>query len=346
MIPNNTILQSIMAHPVSLEPLPIHDINNTKNRYVNLRIGDISEKNQRELDHFIKTFRHIPAEQKSYADKISTITSPKTNQDTIILDIGCGPYDCISTLTGTHIFLDDIMNLYVDELQADHNGLRVCARTELMPFADDAIDILYSVNMIDHVDDMPETLYEMHRILKPEGFIYIQSYYNSHPLLMTEPGVFDFFFIEEYIKKYFNIEYLDTFAIGDPKISSSYTMDVIGCVLSKKNNVEILRKDRRRYTKPEYFGPQSRISMAIDLLEKRKPDKAKIYIESIQEEEFYNIHYQLLNAWWNILIGELGIANISLKEMLMLERVRKNPFCRIAVLQLENKRITAATNKE
>ena len=166
-----------------------------------------------------------------------------------------------------HIFVDDIMDSFADDLDAEFDGIKCCARTELLPFADNSIDLLYSINMLDHVDDMPQTLYEMRRVLKPTGKIYLQSYYNSHPLLETEPGVFDFAFLEDYVLKYFDAEYVKTFSVGDPAISISYTMDIISCVLEKNDTVIEAPKPRDRYESQSYFGPQSRIPMAINHLE-------------------------------------------------------------------------------
>jgi SAM-dependent methyltransferase len=334
-------VRAILRHPVTLAPLTESELAGGAG-YLALRSGGLSIKNDRELDHFRKAFVPSAPADRLYARRIKAVPAPLTTDQTLVLDIGCGPYDCLSAMPGTHIFLDDLMNLYVEELGAEFAGTRVCARTELMPFADDSVDIIYSVNMIDHVDDMPETVKEMHRILKPAGAVHCQTYWNSHPLLPTEPGVFDRYFLDEFVCPYFEIEHLQTFAMGDPAISRSYTMDVAGFVLRKRPGTVRLVKPRSRYENPSFLGPQSHISAAIHDMDRDELDLAQVHVEALTDDIGYVLHHELLTARLAVQRGELGAANQLLKVARSNERVRGNPYARIAIAEIETRRLQAA----
>lgn len=328
-------MQQIFVNPVDLEPVTIDP---SKDGIHDFSTGEKSNKNEMEIDHFLKNFKKKPADECSYTKRIKSLPKPDLNNDSVVLDIGCGPYDCISDLPGHKIYLDDIIQTYVERLSASFSGMCVDARTELMPFANNSIDLIYSVNMIDHVDDMPETVFELHRVLRNGGALYLQSYYNSHPLLETEPGVFDRHFIDNYISPYFEIETLSTFAVGDPAISSSYTQDIVSAVLVRKDVELPARKSRDRY-KDKYVGPQSVISNAISTLKTGRNEDIKEILDQLEGEDCYKVHWSLLTAWDEIIDGDFGAANNRLKDMLTWERVRKNPYARIALMATEAKRL-------
>ena len=336
MRPSEGVFREIIVDPVSLEAMPTADAE----PFLNARSGGLTNKNDKEIMHFLKAFKPQDPRLSSYVRRIPVLPVPETAANTLILDIGCGPYDNISAIPGQHIFLDDIMDAFASRLSAHHDGLRICARTELMPIATGSVDVLYSVNMIDHVDDMPETIAEMHRVLRPGGRVYLQTYFNSHPLLETEPGVVDRSFLDTFVAPYFSFEYMRTFAMGDPAIPSSYTMDILACVLVPKPGAPPSRKPRNRYQDPDFCGPQSLISNAIRDLTHGGDGSA--YIAGLEDEPCYALHLKLLQAWGMIVRGELGPANALLKSLLSLDQVRKNPFARIAILGLENKRIIAS----
>ena len=330
----------ILRDPVDLAPIP--DIGlRSPGGYLALRSGGLSRKNAMEIEHFRNSFRPAVPARKSYARRISALPHPTTTSETLVLDVGCGPYDSISALPGIHVFLDDIMDLYIDELGAGFDGICISARTELMPLRDDSIDVLYSINMIDHVDDMPAALAEMHRVLRPDGRLYCQSYFNSQPLLETEPGVFDRTFYDEYVTPNFEVEYVRTFATGDPSISDDYAMDVIALVLQKATATTFPRKPRDRFESASYRGPQSHISLAIGHLRSGDAEAALPHIDALDDEPFYSLHQQLLRAQHAIVGGDPDSAAAVLRELTELERVRKNPYARLAVNRLENQLVRA-----
>ena len=334
-------IRAILRDPVTLQAIDPADYS--EDGFLALRAGGISRKNEEEIAHFRRSFNpNLTPEEKSYARKISTLPKPETSPESVILDIGCGPYDCISAIPGVHIFLDDIMDLYVGEIGAKLNGARICARTELMPLADESIDLLYSVNMIDHVDDMPATLAEMHRVMKPGGRVLMQTYFNSHPLLDTEPGVFDGHFATHYVAPLFDVLMFDSYAVGDPAISTSYTMDIAALSLTKRTDVPSPVVDRHRYEDPSYLGPQSRISVALGHLKNGDVEAATPHIEALLDHPNYAVQHQLLAAFSDIEQRSFATASRTLQGLLGEDRVRRNSFARIAVQELHLRRMNVA----
>ena len=339
---NELKLSSILRDPVTLRPDTGLLTGYQRLGYINARPGKTSNKNDMEAAHFAKSYKHESLEDKSYLRKIQGLPDPGLSPDSTVLDIGCGPYDCIGQLPGRHYYLDDIMDFYVGQLGSRYEGTPVLARTELMPFADQSFDLIYSINMVDHVDDMVETIYELHRVLRDDGCIHMQSYYNSHPLLETEPGVFDRTFWNEYILPNFEVESVRTRSVGGPDAPLSYTMDTVTCVLRKRLDALPQRKSRDRYLQPDYVGPQSAISNVISSVKSGNLAAAEKFYESVPDNVAYGLHRVMLRILMDIHSGKFGPANQAIKRLLTVERVRKNPYARIALLELENRRIALA----
>ena len=87
MKPNKQVLSEILVDPVSLTQLPNEILEEGLNTHFNLRAGGTSNKNNKELSHFLKTFKPIDPALKSYARKIGSLPKPATDDSTIILDI-------------------------------------------------------------------------------------------------------------------------------------------------------------------------------------------------------------------------------------------------------------------
>ena len=79
--------------------------------------------------------------------------------------------------------LDPLVNEYykLDGGTLFHKMNYVCGYSEDMPFLDEMFDFVFSINSLDHVDDLEETVSEMKRVLKVGGICGIIVDANHEP---------------------------------------------------------------------------------------------------------------------------------------------------------------------
>ncbi len=89
--------------------------------------------------------------------------------DDWVLDLGCGPYSLVRR--GWVIGLDPLAGRYGElvDLSVDDEITYVAGSGEAIPFADEAFDVVWSRNVIDHVRDPAAFVAEALRVLAPGG---------------------------------------------------------------------------------------------------------------------------------------------------------------------------------
>ncbi|HEX2078582.1 MAG TPA: class I SAM-dependent methyltransferase [Longimicrobium sp.] len=97
-----------------------------------------------------------------------------------VLDIGCGDAGVLiafaergSACAGIEL---DEKSLERGRLRAEEHGVTVDLRkgvAEALPWEDGAFDLVILDNVLEHVQDRPGTLREIHRVLKPNGLLYM-----------------------------------------------------------------------------------------------------------------------------------------------------------------------------
>lgn len=331
-------VQSILRDAVTLRELP-EDALDTDRGLLDASGVRHSAKNRAEL-HFA-TEEYGEPDGENYRARLPHIGHPSIEPDDIVLDIGCGPKSFFEGMPGHHVFVDDLISAYVDELGASYDGLAINCRSELMPLADNSVDVIYSVNMLDHVDDLPETMYELHRVLRPTGTIVLQTYFNSHPLLLSEPGVVDRYAYDTLIEPYFEVEELRTHSVESPEISSYYTMGILTCLL-RKRDVPLPPRDRGVLGSPQYVGAQSNITECLAAISREEVEVARSHIDALLGREHYEFHVLLLEAKLAVAEGRLQEVNQTLREARSHPRGRRNPYARIAIKELELERLDRA----
>ncbi len=108
----------------------------------------------------------------------------------ICVDLGCGPKGSLTWLTNARsaIGLDPLAEDYTEFGIAAHPMLYLSSKAETMPFPSHYVDVVFSMNSLDHVDDLPRTCAEIRRVLKPGGH-FIASLNLDEPPTATEPWV-------------------------------------------------------------------------------------------------------------------------------------------------------------
>ena len=112
--------------------------------------------------------------------------SPEEFSDRTIADVGCGPWGIV---TGSSKFLDEntdsknhlvigidpLIDFYLDtvKLLPDKENVKLIkSKGEDIPLEDESVDVIFSLNALDHVENYEVVLKEINRILKQNDVFY------------------------------------------------------------------------------------------------------------------------------------------------------------------------------
>ena len=133
-------------------------------------------------------------------------------KDKCILDIGCGPRGSLewADMASLRVGLDPLINDYykLNGGTLFHKMHYVRGYSEDMPFPDETFDFVFSINSLDHVDDLDDTISEIKRVLKVGGICGIIVDANHKP---TKPEPIS---IELNLKD----KFLDCFEVMEEKV--------------------------------------------------------------------------------------------------------------------------------
>ena len=109
----------------------------------------------------------------------------------IVADFGCGPRGSLSWAKSAliRIGIDVLVDRYADSfgnVMKTHGMIYVKSTEKVIPIPSDFVDIMFTMNAIDHVDDFPTMCTEILRVLKPGGYL-IGSFNLEEPPSFGEP---------------------------------------------------------------------------------------------------------------------------------------------------------------
>ncbi len=109
----------------------------------------------------------------------------------IVGDFGCGPRGSLvwAQSAALRIGIDVLADTYADLFTASivsHGMVYVKSTERVIPLPSDFLDVLFTLNAVDHVDDLELMCREMLRVLKPGG-VFIGSFNLQEPPTGTEP---------------------------------------------------------------------------------------------------------------------------------------------------------------
>ena len=109
----------------------------------------------------------------------------------VVADFGCGPRGSLvwAGAAACRLGIDVLADTYADEFTDNifaHGMIYLKSTEKVIPLPSAGVDILFSMNALDHVDHFEIMCAELIRILKPGGFL-ISSFNLEEPASATEP---------------------------------------------------------------------------------------------------------------------------------------------------------------
>lgn len=139
----------------------------------------------------------------------------KTNDDflhdKIVADFGCGPRGSLQWATaarmriGIDVLADAYLEHFADEL-LQHNMIYLKCSESAIPIPDGSIDVLFTMNAFDHVDNLAVMSRELLRILRPGGEL-IASFNLNEPPSTTEPQMLTEAIIDDMLLRHLKIRH-------------------------------------------------------------------------------------------------------------------------------------------
>ena len=131
-------------------------------------------------------------------------------QGKIVADFGCGPQ---GSLVWAHsallrIGIDVLADRYADEFKdniTSHGMIYLKSTENVIPLPPDFVDIMFTINAIDHVNNFSDMCNEIIRVLKPGGLL-IGSFNLEEPPVAVEPQQLNEKIIKENLLNNFEVQ--------------------------------------------------------------------------------------------------------------------------------------------
>lgn len=100
-----------------------------------------------------------------------------------VLDVGCGISTVLHFIMGARYGVDPLAHEY-RKLYAYPAGICLISGSgEQLPFRDEQFDVVFCTNALDHMTAPPESLREIRRVLKPEGYAIVSVEVFDEPIV-------------------------------------------------------------------------------------------------------------------------------------------------------------------
>ena len=159
--------------------------------------------------------------------------------DKIVVDFGCGPRGSLvwTDAPGLKIGVDVLADKYFDSFateMARHNCLYIKSSEKRIPMPDDYVDVVFTLNSMDHTDNFEAMLDEIFRVLK-KGGEFIGSFNMNERWTPSEPQRLTFEMIEELLFPKLDLRHkLITFREGEKTYTKFVEYEV-----GKRNRGEV-----------------------------------------------------------------------------------------------------------
>ena len=128
----------------------------------------------------------------------------------IVADFGCGPRGSLVWASSAllRIGIDVLADRYADEFTdniVSHGMIYLKSTENVIPLPSDFVDVMFTLNSMDHVDNFPVMCKEIFRVLKPGGE-FIGSFNLEEPRSSCEPQQLNERTIKENLLNYLEVQ--------------------------------------------------------------------------------------------------------------------------------------------
>ena len=188
------ILKTIIPEPIKNILHPI------RNRYLKKNVAELSYWRSRpEIDKGKFNNSHYEKRMLAMAEE----SSDNFLKGKIVADFGCGPRGSLVWARPAllRIGIDVLADRYADEFTnniTSHGMIYLKSTENVIPLPSDFVDIMFTLNAIDHVDNFSVMCAEIMRVLKPGGQ-FIGSFNLEEPASPCEPQQLNEKIIKEHL---------------------------------------------------------------------------------------------------------------------------------------------------
>ncbi len=157
------------------------------------RFGALESKYLVELDYWRRCLeREGERTNNAFYEKLFLAIAGETAhefiRDRIVADLGCGPRGslCWATEARARIGIDVLADLYMRFGISAHNMTYVCSQETHIPLPSNYVQVLFTMNALDHSRNFPALCGEARRILTPGGLLVASLNLDEKPTL-AEP---------------------------------------------------------------------------------------------------------------------------------------------------------------
>ncbi|MDY0166858.1 MAG: class I SAM-dependent methyltransferase [Thermoguttaceae bacterium] len=147
-------------------------------------------------------------------------------QGRIVADLGCGPRGSLEWARSARlrIGIDVLAREYTRFNIRDHNMCYVCSGETSIPLPSNYVDVLFTLNAMDHMDNFSVMCGEALRILAPGG-IFVGSFNLNEAPSECEPQMLTEDTVNEFLLKHLNVQHYRLAPRGpkENKYSNCYT---------------------------------------------------------------------------------------------------------------------------
>ena len=157
-------------------------------------------------------------------------------QGKIVADFGCGPQGSLcwtespARCFGIDVLVPAYLEYFGDDMK-NHSMEYVPCTESSIPLPDNSVDVLFTINSLDHVQNLEVICGELLRILKPGG-LFAGSFNLHEPACPTEPQCLDEPLLRQQLFRHLNVK---SYRVALKHSQSTYANFQSGNLIARPN---------------------------------------------------------------------------------------------------------------